>query len=158
FRSEGLRLLARTDPAKAIRILGTVLDEGTTADRQAAFSALGDIDCVLADALLAQWLDRLSEGKVPAAVQLDLIDAAEKREAVEVKKKLDAHEAALAQDDPLAPYRVALEGGNSFRGRQVFLEKTDVYCLRCHKVNGNGGEVGPDLSGIALEKDREYLL
>lgn len=40
------------------------------------------------------------------------------------------------------------------------MEKTEVYCLRCHKLGGQGGEVGPELSKIAADpaKTREYLL
>jgi quinoprotein glucose dehydrogenase len=30
--------------------------------------------------------------------------------------------------------------------------------VRCHKIGGTGGEVGPDLSQIAKDKSREYLL
>jgi quinoprotein glucose dehydrogenase len=30
--------------------------------------------------------------------------------------------------------------------------------VRCHKVGSKGGEVGPNLTGIAKEKDRRYLL
>jgi quinoprotein glucose dehydrogenase len=30
--------------------------------------------------------------------------------------------------------------------------------VRCHKLNGEGGEVGPELTGIGSRKDRQYLL
>ena len=35
-----------------------------------------------------------------------------------------------------------------------------MYCQRCHKLDGQGGDVGPQLNGIAAEpgKDRRYLL
>src|SRR5262249_21157984 len=34
----------------------------------------------------------------------------------------------------------------------------EVHCLRCHKVKGEGGEVGPDLSDVGKRQKREYLL
>jgi quinoprotein glucose dehydrogenase len=30
--------------------------------------------------------------------------------------------------------------------------------VRCHKFNGEGGEVGPELTGIGSRQDRQYLL
>ena len=33
-----------------------------------------------------------------------------------------------------------------------------MSCLRCHKLEGQGGEVGPDLAGIGGKQTREYLL
>jgi len=32
-----------------------------------------------------------------------------------------------------------------------------LACVACHKVAGQGGEIGPDLSSIGAHKDREYL-
>jgi mono/diheme cytochrome c family protein len=32
-----------------------------------------------------------------------------------------------------------------------------LACVACHKVAGQGGEIGPDLSSIGARKDREYL-
>jgi quinoprotein glucose dehydrogenase len=33
-----------------------------------------------------------------------------------------------------------------------------VSCVRCHRAEGTGGDVGPKLDGIAKDKDRRYLL
>ena len=40
----------------------------------------------------------------------------------------------------------------------MFFENTKLSCLRCHKVDRAGGEVGPNLTVIGKEKDRRYLL
>jgi quinoprotein glucose dehydrogenase len=66
--------------------------------------------------------------------------------------------AALPQDDPLANYKLSLAGGDADRGRKIFREKVEVQCLRCHKCEIGDSLVGPDLTKIASEKDRLYLL
>ena len=48
--------------------------------------------------------------------------------------------------------------GNAENGKRIFFERTEVSCLRCHKIQGVGGEVGPDLAGIGVKLKREYLL
>ena len=64
------------------------------------------------------------------------------------------------KSDKLATYLESLEGGDAEKGRNIFLNNSAVYCQRCHKLDGQGGDVGPQLNGIAAdkEKDRRYLL
>ncbi|HJZ89547.1 MAG TPA: PQQ-dependent sugar dehydrogenase, partial [Gemmataceae bacterium] len=38
--------------------------------------------------------------------------------------------------------------GDAARGKDVFFKTTGLQCATCHKVAGQGGEVGPDLSQI----------
>jgi quinoprotein glucose dehydrogenase len=77
--------------------------------------------------------------------------------------KYRAEQNKIANDskgDKLAPYFDALEGGDAEKGRAIFLNNSAVYCQRCHKLDGQGGDVGPLLNGLAAdkEKDRRYLL
>jgi quinoprotein glucose dehydrogenase len=97
-------------------------------------------------------------GEVAPALQLDLLEAASRHEDREVQDRLAKFEAARKSNDPLATFREALEGGDAARGRTIFYERTAASCLRCHKINTRGGEVGPDLTHIAKDKNREYLL
>ncbi len=62
------------------------------------------------------------------------------------------------QSGPIAEYPTSLEGGDGDRGRKIYRDNAAVYCVRCHKVNNEGGEVGPELSGIGKKHPREYLL
>lgn len=157
-RREATRLQAKLKPADAIGPLLGVLANGTTGEKQSAFATLGGVQDPAADKLIVEWLDRLIAGQVAPEVQLDLIEAADKRSSEAVKSKLAAYQASKSKDDPLAPYREALQGGNAAEGRKVFYERAEVQCVRCHKINAEGGEVGPDLSKIGAQKDRAYLI
>src|SRR5262249_42871765 len=72
--------------------------------------------------------------------------------------KLAKFESSRSKTDHLSAYREALSGGDAERGRNIFFNKTEVSCLRCHTVQGQGGAVGPDLTGIGTKQKREYLL
>ena len=115
----------------------------------------------LADTLLAEQLERLARDKVPAAVQIELINAAtaRARQNPAIKALLDEREAALnASEDPLAPYRVALAGGDKTRGERIFRNQPTLACIRCHRAGGDGGDAGPNLAGVGAKYTREYLL
>src|SRR5207249_11564101 len=91
-------------------------------------------------------------------VQLDLLEAAAKHSTGALRKKLAHYEAARSSSDPLAKWAETLYGGDAENGQRIFQERTEVSCLRCHKIHGMGGEVGPDLAGIGAKQNRQYLL
>jgi quinoprotein glucose dehydrogenase len=157
-RTEGRRALAATRPELALTGLAKVLEQGGVLERQGAFAILAEMKGADADALLLRWLDRLLARQVPAEVELDLLEAAGHRSAAAIKARLARYEALHPKKDPLAAYRAALVGGDAEAGRRIFFNKAEVSCLRCHKIKGDGGEVGPDLTGIGGREKREYLL
>ena len=70
-----------------------------------------------------------------------------------VKARWAKQQAAwAASGNALAPYSFALAGGNPRRGAGRFFENAVLPCARCHKVGGEGGEAGPDLSLIGKDK------
>lgn len=157
-RREATRLQAQLKPFDAAGPLAKTLETGTVGEKQAAFATLGTLPDAGADQILGQWLDKLIAGQVPKEIQLDLIEAAGKRPAEVVKQKLANYEASKPKDDPMAEFRETLFGGDAVEGRKVFFERAEAQCLRCHKIKGEGGEVGADLSAIGAQKDRQYLL
>jgi quinoprotein glucose dehydrogenase len=157
-RTEGVQTLAARDPGAAVKLLGTVLDTGTLVEKQGAMAALGSIKQAEADTILSAWLDKLLAGKASAEIQLDLLDAARKRKNDGIKAKLARYQATIPSNDKVAPYREALAGGNAEAGGKIFFEKVEASCIKCHKINGNGSDVGPDLSHIGSRSDRHYIL
>ncbi len=48
--------------------------------------------------------------------------------------------------------------GNADLGRKLFADEERTQCLTCHRVNQQGGNVGPDLSMIGGKFDRPHLI
>jgi len=60
--------------------------------------------------------------------------------------------------DPLVYRDRAIQGGgNIAKGQTLFRDERGLGCAKCHRVAGEGGAVGPDLSGIGAQYDRAYL-
>lgn len=176
LRAAGRTVQTRLAPAAVLKALPALLEDPkvSVAEKQGAFAILATQKASAeTDQLLGLWLDRLNEAKVPAALALDVLEAAETRAntpklklEVPLKAKVDAYRnsqnklANGPKGDKLAPYADALEGGDADKGRSLFLNNSAVYCQRCHKLDGQGGEVGPALNGLAADKEktRNYLL
>jgi quinoprotein glucose dehydrogenase len=162
-RTEALRLLAKLDPAAAVAPLKDRLQNGSTIERQGAIAILAALSGEAPRLLLSDWLDRLIAGKASPEIQLDLLEAAGKRSEPEFRDLIKKYESTKPRDDALSAYREVLAGGARDRGRMIFTARSDVECVRCHKVPGAGGdsaggEVGPDLTGVGARLGRADLL
>ncbi|QDU38833.1 Quinoprotein glucose dehydrogenase B precursor [Maioricimonas rarisocia] len=157
-RIEARRLLAKEDPQAGVTALQQALSEGTTDERQAAIDTLAALDHEAASGVLLDWMDRLLAGDVPAAIQLDLLEAARQQESEPFEKRLSSFAASRDTSTPVSAYSECLEGGDAERGQAIFFGNAAASCRRCHKVQGSGGDVGPNLSAIGKEKEARYLL
>lgn len=155
LRKRAIELLSRENPARAVPLLGTLLDNATQGERQAAFRALGELQDPQATALLGKWLDGYTAGKVEPALQLDLLEAAERHPDL---AKNAAERFATGGDHPCAPFLACREGGDPKEGRKVFYDNEATRCTRCHTLGGQGGNAGPVLDGIGKKLTRDQLL
>lgn len=48
--------------------------------------------------------------------------------------------------------------GDAMRGRALFFDETRTKCVVCHKLDGRGGDAGPELSAIGGKFDRPHLI
>ena len=151
-------LLFKMDPAAAKKSLESGVNSDDVTERQAAFATLGSTPNGVSKTMITQSMQQLLDGKVPADTRLDVIMAANSIGGKPIKDQLAAYTNSLEAANPISKYLECKEGGNAARGATIFFEKGAVYCIRCHKVDDRGGEVGPNLSQIGKEKDRQYLL
>ena len=158
LRKEAISLQAKLKPSDATDKLVEALEKGTVGEQQTALVNLGTLQDASADQILEQWMDKLISGNVQPELQLDLLEAAAKRSSTGIKERLKKFEDARPTTDELAKWRECLAGGNAAEGKKIFFERAEASCLRCHKIHGEGGEVGPVLDGIASRKPREYFL
>lgn len=158
LRAAGQRVLAAQDADAALKIFHRVLTEGTQAEQQSAVAVLAEMKHPEADELLTAQVQKLNAGQLAPELQLDVLESAAKRDIAALKSGIAQFEASRSKDNPLAGYVETLQGGDAERGRTIFLERSQVSCVRCHKVAGQGGEVGPELTKIGIEKKRDYLL
>jgi len=145
-------------PNEAFPLLVHALRAGSTVERQSAITALGALGTADADALLAEGLRSMDANPVYAALQAELLNAAEARGTPALASLLEARSSRLAQATTAQRYAFALQGGNRARGRKLFNEHPVLACVRCHMVGGEGGAAGPVLDGIGRAHAREYLV
>lgn len=165
--------LAKDDPAAAVASVGQSTREAaaTMPELQAGIRLLGEVARPDADRLIVAALeDIIGAGNSTSAtwprfneLELDIVETASARNSGRVGELLTQYRHAqnqASQSDPLAKFRSAKSGGDSKLGRSIFAGHRKAQCLRCHKVNGLGGDAGPDLSKVAERSkgDREFLL
>lgn len=160
LRLAALPISTRLNPSAAPAVLARLAASPRATERRAAYEALGKLEGQEADEILLAGLREFSAGQVPAGAQLELIEAAALRKDERVKQALADYEARLAADpDPLAPFRVSLEGGRYNAGNRIFYNNPVLQCIRCHRVgDGGGGDAGPMLAGIGARDSRELIL
>lgn len=158
-RTTALNLLVDSDlPADTkTALFATVLNEGSVSERKQAYEALSRLNTPEAEDLLLSELERLKAQDLDPEVHLDLILAAEQSGSDNLAASLEEYR-STEEGDPLAGYKETLYGGNPVSGRRIFYQDVAAECIRCHMVNNQGAEVGPDLTTIADRLNREELL
>ena len=160
-RRAALNILAALPLSDAAKVenLTAVIRSGSQADQQAGFDVLGTLKSSEAEKALAGFFDQLAAGKLPAAVQLDLVNAMQANGAASLQSKLEAYQKSKGADTLVIAFRDALlAGGSPQRGRDVFVEHPAAACTRCHTVRNAGSDVGPNLGGVGSRLSRDQIL
>ena len=155
---EALRVLAQNDSEASLPRFIEATESRNVKVRQLAWDILAESGGPDAVATIEGGVRSYLAGTLSPDVQLNVVEAAHGKVSPDLQAALEDYAKVLAEQDPLAPWLVALDGGDSKKGRASFFENTKLSCLRCHKVDRAGGAVGPELTRIGGQKDRRYLL
>jgi quinoprotein glucose dehydrogenase len=149
---------ARLPAAETVAELARAATAADVGERQTAIDLLGGIDDPAAVRAVTALVAGL-RSKRDGTTELEINEAAARRLGQGEADRLAAERIASAPEgDTTAAWRDCLDGGDPARGRALFYGKVAVSCVRCHRAEGTGGDVGPKLDGIAKDKDRRYLL
>ena len=157
-RAAALRELSSLDAESAVPCLQTAIKSTDFREAQSAWDTLGSLSRKDASALVRQGVEDYLAGDLRPEVWLNVVEASEGKLGDSLQARLAEAQTANAEKSPVEAYRDCELGGDAEAGRTLFFEKTELSCVRCHKIADSGGEVGPDLSNIAKDKDSRYLL
>ncbi len=144
--------------AAAISIVAEEARDGTAERRADALRVLAGFRD---DAASAAFLDEGARLKGDDSTLLvEWLRYAGGAEDDAVKSAAAAMEAEWeASEDPLARWRMCLEGGDAERGRRIFSSKAETSCMKCHVVGDEGGsEAGPAMDDVGKRLSAEQLL
>ncbi|MCB1202678.1 MAG: HEAT repeat domain-containing protein [Verrucomicrobiae bacterium] len=156
LRSAAVSLLLDHDPARGAAAAIAMVESGKLRLVQAGYHLLGQSTEEESTEYLRKRLAILDK-EFPGA-RLDLVESASKKEDAGIRELLQARESRLDPANPLAAFQFANEGGDPRKGREIFLTHAAGQCSKCHKIDGDGGIAGPDLSGIGSRHEAAYFL
>ena len=143
--------------AAKVEHVASIVKSGSLAEKQGALEVLGGLKTPESRRLLGTYLDDLTAGRIPAELQIDLLDAVQTDGSLE--PRLEAYQKARKADTLVDAFREGLlRGGDDKRGWRVANENPAAECTRCHAVRGRGSDVGPSLTTIGSTLTREQLL
>jgi quinoprotein glucose dehydrogenase len=149
LKSQAVEALLQTPDIRALDLYLEALESRSAAGRAGARQALHRIH---AEAL-PRILQRLPKLTPPAIAELQSV----------YRTHRTPDTAALFAIETPRPTREAFfehalaNRGDSAKGKQLFEDRTGVACIQCHRVQGQGTDIGPDLSGAGAQFDRRTL-
>jgi putative heme-binding domain-containing protein len=159
-----LESLNRKKHAIVVKAEGTTETSRLMLGRKAVVWARIDIRGPDGKSATKERVSKLSWLKVGQRVTVYLDDGTGNEFRVLIDKKAPTPSLGKAIDDASpsshsnALRQAAMNnGGNPDRGKTIFGFST-AKCATCHKVQGQGGDVGPDLSQIGGKFDRTHLI
>ncbi|HEY2837992.1 MAG TPA: PVC-type heme-binding CxxCH protein, partial [Pirellulales bacterium] len=186
-RRSALRSAVKLDDSGAAPLCETLLGCQHAALRQAAIEglvdlqawstvkklfAMSEIPMALKSAAAARAMERavgalvmlrtIEEQGLPEAIRHEVLALATKHADTNVRILFERFIPEVDRPKRLGasvkPEEILSLAGDQKRGQQIFFKSSAARCNACHKVNGKGTNVGPDLSQIGKKYDSKAML
>ena len=111
-----------------------------------------------AQAEIQSLSNQLLAGTLHPALALDTIEAAQSLEQSDGIDPSVRNWWSTDEDDNLKAWDVTTTGGNAAIGSRIVRFHSGATCLRCHVIDGSGGNAGPPLDGVGKRLDTNDLM
>jgi putative heme-binding domain-containing protein len=162
LRGEILRGLAALDFAQGAEAATSLLTDPSRELRAEAIAVLGQ-----KPASALQVVTLYNAGKLPKEDLSRVIEAARPHKSPElsaaVNELMKSRMLGPSSLDDVRKFQdLVKRHGNADRGKSVYLDAAKANCASCHRLEGSGGAVGPDLTRVwetlSFEKKVESIL
>ncbi|MEW4923743.1 HEAT repeat domain-containing protein [Algibacter sp. 2305UL17-15] len=136
-------------------IVTPIFKYGSVGDQQSILKTLRNLPIENTTSILQNLLKKSKNKSLSKSVLLDLYETVENSKSEALISELNKIKDTTSI---LSSYKEALYGGNHRKGFGIFNYSATAQCVRCHSVNGAGGDVGPPLDTIGNQLSREQLL
>ena len=152
--------IASLKEAERVPTVDLILKEGTRAEKQRAIGILYEISDKAAVDRLEKLVDDRVKGLLEPSLRLELTEAVHKlaQEGRGMRKRLDDQLKEEAKQDTLARWRDVMAGGDGGRGKEIFLGRSDLSCVRCHLPANAKDRVGPSLEDVGSRLNAEQIV
>lgn len=139
------------------RLLEQLAHSNRSAERAAA------IDRLLSSTSSALMLaEAMGDGRLPKRAQAEVLARVTPRTEPQVRdlfeRFLPPEQRVKRLGSVIRPEQILSLMGDPARGRELFLKSATLQCLNCHKFQGQGHEVGPDLAQVGKRLTRSQVL
>ena len=107
-------------------------------------------------------LGALDQGQLPPPVTPVILELGTKHPDLSVRdlfeRYLPPEQRVKRLGSVIQPGQILSLVGDASKGRKLFFETASVNCKNCHRVQKDGKEIGPELTGIGKKLTKEQLL
>ncbi|HMP28340.1 MAG TPA: HEAT repeat domain-containing protein, partial [Saprospiraceae bacterium] len=140
--------------AQLAEMVELTFKNGSSGEQQQLLRLMTKLKQTTIEPSVKNLIASFNKGALPHEVELEFFTLLDSLKNDQIKNALDNSK----KTDLVENYKNALHGGNARRGYGTFFWNSTAMCVRCHVVNGEGSNVGPDLSKIGSVLSREQIL
>ena len=158
LRSAARKRLLEIDPKAGFRSLQAALQSSDVVEQQSSIASLASMDTKESHQEIKVLANKIVDGNLDPRLALDTIEAAQSANDTAGMDSSILNWWSNDEANDFSAWNVTTEGGNPSIGSRLVRFHSGATCLRCHVIDGSGGNAGPALDGVGNRLDKNQLM